>query len=115
MIFYMCINTGSLAAIATTELELHIGFWAAYLLPLCMFIAGFVVLIMGRKLYVVRPPKGSIYLRAFKVMYIGMKNGGKLDAAKSSYQRHNGGRVFPWDDQFVDEMKRALVACRVFM
>ncbi|EFR05005.1 peptide transporter PTR2-A [Nannizzia gypsea CBS 118893] len=115
MIFYMCINTGSLAAIATTELELHIGFWAAYLLPLCMFIVGFVVLIVGRKVYVVRPPKGSIYPRAFKIMYIGMKNGGNLDAAKSSSQRHIGGRVFPWNDQFVDEMKRALVACRVFI
>ncbi|EGE03815.1 MFS peptide transporter Ptr2 [Trichophyton equinum CBS 127.97] len=82
---------------------------------LSSFFQVWITRLTSRKLYVVRPPKGSIYLRAFKVMYIGMKNGGKLDAAKSSYQRHNGGRVFPWDDQFVDEMKRALVACRVFI
>ncbi|KAK2861414.1 hypothetical protein FQN49_004219 [Arthroderma sp. PD_2] len=115
MIFYMCINIGSLAAIATTELELHIGFWSAYLLPLCMFLVGFIVLIVGRKLYIVRPPKGSIFLRAFKVILIGLKNRGNLDAARSSYQRAHGGRVFPWDDQFVEEIRRALVACRVFI
>ncbi|EEQ32041.1 peptide transporter ptr2 [Microsporum canis] len=115
MVFYMCINTGSLAAIATTELELHIGFWAAFLLPLCMFLVGFTVLIVGRKLYVVRPPKGSIYPRALRVMYIGLKNRGNLEAAKSSYQRTHGGHIYPWDDQFVDEIKRALVACRVFI
>ncbi|KAM5430163.1 peptide transporter ptr2 [Microsporum canis] len=114
MVFYMCINTGSLAAIATTELELHIGFWAAFLLPLCMFLVGFTVLIVGRKLYVVRPPKGSIYPRALRVMYIGLKNRGNLEAAKSSYQRTHGGHIYPWDDQFVDEIKRALVACRLF-
>jgi POT family proton-dependent oligopeptide transporter len=28
MIFYMCINVGSLSSIATTELEQHVDFWA---------------------------------------------------------------------------------------
>lgn len=33
--YYWSINVGGLAGIASTELELHIGFWAAYLLPTC--------------------------------------------------------------------------------
>jgi POT family proton-dependent oligopeptide transporter len=35
--FYWGINIGSLSAIATTELEKNVGFWAAYLLPTLMF------------------------------------------------------------------------------
>jgi proton-dependent oligopeptide transporter, POT family len=59
MIFYLCINIGSLSSIATTEMELHVGFWSAFLLPLCMFIVGLLVVVAGKKLYVTRPPRGS--------------------------------------------------------
>jgi len=31
------INIGSLAGLAITLLEKYVGFWAAYLLPLCAF------------------------------------------------------------------------------
>lgn len=37
MVFYMCINVGSLSSIATTELEKNVDFWAAYLLPFLFF------------------------------------------------------------------------------
>ncbi|KAL1953755.1 hypothetical protein VTO42DRAFT_2286 [Malbranchea cinnamomea] len=116
MMFYWCINVGGLSAIATTELELHIGFWSAYLLPLCMFVVGFIVLIAGRKLYVVRPPKGSIVVNAFRVIWIGLKHRGNMEAAKPSYQQeHHGNHSRPWDDRFVEELRRALVACRIFV
>lgn len=49
MVFYMCINVGSISAIATTMLELHVGFWSAYLLPLIMFCVGYVILVRGKK------------------------------------------------------------------
>jgi len=32
-LFYWCINLGSLSALATTELEHRVGFWAAFTLP----------------------------------------------------------------------------------
>ncbi|KAI9763596.1 MAG: peptide transporter ptr2 [Geoglossum simile] len=116
MIFYLCINIGSLSAIATTELELHIDFWAAYLLPTLMFLVGFVVVIAGKKYYVVRPPKGSIIIHAFKAMWIGLVNKGNMNAAKPSYQQEYGGKhKTPWNDQFIEEIKRALVACKVFV
>lgn len=50
MVFYLCINVGSLSSIATTELERNVGFWSAYLLPLLMFLVGFAVIIAGYSL-----------------------------------------------------------------
>ena len=46
-VFYLCINIGSLSSIATTEMELHLDFWPAYLLCLCMFVIGVAVLIVS--------------------------------------------------------------------
>jgi len=115
-IFYWCINIGSLSSIATVWLELKIDFWAAYLLPFCFFFIAIVVLIVGRKKYVVRPPSGSVILEAAKALWIGLKAKGNMEAAKPSYQIANyGGSTVTWDDSFVDELKRALVASRVFL
>lgn len=49
-------------------------------------------------------------------MWIGLMSKGKMDAAKPSYQEEYG-RKFktPWDDLFIDEIKRALVATRAFV
>ncbi|KAG0644771.1 POT family-domain-containing protein [Tuber brumale] len=102
-IFYWCINIGSLSSIATVWLELKIGFWAAYLLPFCFFFVGLFTLIVGRKSYVVRPPKGSVLLDAGKALGMAARNGFRMDAAIPRF----GG-------QFISELKRALIACRVF-
>ncbi|KAF3914361.1 hypothetical protein AA313_de0209958 [Arthrobotrys entomopaga] len=110
MIFYLMINVGSLSTIVTTPMEKYVGFWAAYLLPLAMFIVGFFILISGRKSYVDRPPKGSVVAHSFRAIFIGISNGG-LDAAKPS----RGKPYLPWDDAFVNELKRTLVACQVFI
>ncbi|KAJ5481131.1 Peptide transporter PTR2 [Penicillium diatomitis] len=116
MIFYGCINLGSLSLLATPYMEKYTGFWSAYLLCLCMFAMGTAVLLLGRKFYVVRPPQGSIITDAFKALWIMIKNR-NMDAPKPSWQaeHHAGAQVsLPWDDHFIDELKRALVACRVF-
>jgi POT family proton-dependent oligopeptide transporter len=116
IVFYLCINLGSLSSIATTELELHIGFWAAYLLPFLMFIVGVVVLIVGKKYYVSRPPQGSIIVNAFKAMWIGLASRGSMNAARPSYQAEYGNKYkTPWNDLFIEEIKRALVACKILV
>ncbi|KAG9186424.1 hypothetical protein G6011_02980 [Alternaria panax] len=116
MIFYMCINVGSISAIATTMLELHVGFWSAFLLPLVMFCAGYVVLVRGRKQYVIKPPKGGVISNCFRALYIAARNGGDLDKAKASARSHGRSRsIVTWDDKFIDELKTALVACKVFL
>lgn len=116
MIYYMCINVGSISAIATTTLELHVGFWAAYLLPLLMFGVGFWVLVSGRKRYVIKPPQGGVIGNCLKVLWIASRNKFNLDSAKPSRQgpgqkRHR----ISWDDGFVDELRTALLACKVFL
>jgi POT family proton-dependent oligopeptide transporter len=115
MVFYMCINIGSLSALATTTMELHIGFWSAYLLPFLMFCLGFAILVAGKKKYVLRPPRGSVIIHALKALWIGMRHKQGLDGAKPSLRRTiRHPNELPWDDQFIDELKRALVACKVF-
>ncbi|KAF2640028.1 peptide transporter-like protein PTR2 [Massarina eburnea CBS 473.64] len=112
MIFYMCINVGSISAIATTTLELHVGFWSAYLLPLVMFGVGFFILLKGKDSYVIKPPQGGVIGNCFKALWIAARNRGDLDQARPSLQR---GRNLTWDDNFIDELKRALLACKVFL
>jgi POT family proton-dependent oligopeptide transporter len=114
MIFYWCINAGSLSLLATPYLERDRDFWSAYLLCLCVFFVGLLVLVLGRKVYVVRPPQGSIITDAFRIIWMMIKNR-NMDAAKPSYQAGLGKtKVLNWDDHFVDEVKRALIACQVF-
>lgn len=69
-------------------------------MPFCFFFIGIFTLFVGRKKYVVRPPKGSILVDAGKALAIAAKNGFKMDAARKVY-----------GDQFINEMKRALIAC----
>ncbi|KAF1959168.1 PTR2-domain-containing protein [Byssothecium circinans] len=114
MVFYFCINVGCLALLATPYMERDIDFWAAFLLCLCMFMVGTLTLVLGRKVYVVRPPQGSIITDSFRVIWMMIK-GRSRDAAKPSYQAAMGREVIlKWDDHFVEEVKRALVACQVF-
>ncbi|KAL4882392.1 POT family-domain-containing protein [Aspergillus karnatakaensis] len=115
MIFYGCINIGSLSLLATPYMERYEGFYSAYLLCLCMFALGTAVIILGRKYYVVRPPQGSVITDAFKALWIMVVNR-NMDAPKPTWQAANGGNRtnLPWDDHFIDELKRALVACKVF-
>ncbi|KAF2464029.1 di/tri peptide transporter 2 [Lindgomyces ingoldianus] len=114
MIFYFCINVGALALLPTPYMERDVGFWSAYLLCLCVFFVGTTVLVLGRKVYVVRPPQGSVITDAFRVLWMMVKNR-KMDAAKPSYQAALGKNSnLRWDDHFVEEVKRALVACQVF-
>jgi dipeptide/tripeptide permease len=116
MVFYMCINIGSISAIATTMLELHVGFWSAYLLPLIMFCVGYVVLVSGKKRYIIKPPQGGVIGNCFRALYIAARNGGSLDKAKASAQSHGQSKsLVTWDDKFIDELKTALVACKVFL
>ena len=43
-----------------------------------MFVVGIIVLIAGKKFYVVRPPKGSIIINAFRALWVGLVNRGNM-------------------------------------
>lgn len=114
MMFYACINIGCLSLLATPFMEKYKGFWTAYLMCFLMFNVGIGVLIFCRGRYIVRPPQGSIITDSFKAigMMIASRN---TDAAKPSWRAANGKTSpVPWNDHFIDELKRALRACKVF-
>ncbi|CCD25319.1 Ptr2p NDAI_0E05020 [Naumovozyma dairenensis CBS 421] len=112
MVFYLMINIGSMSVMATTELESHKGFWAAYLLPFCFFWIAVVILVFGRKYYVKEKMGDNVVQKSFKVCWIVAKNKLDYNAAKPSYHPE---RNYPWNDRFVDEMKRTIAACKVFV
>jgi len=104
-----------MSSLITTALEAKVGFWSAYLLPVFIFGIGFIVLVSQRKTYIDRPPNGSVVLHAFGIIWIGMRSGFNLDAAKSSFQRAERGFLVSWSDEFVEEIKTSLASCRVFL
>lgn len=115
MIFYWCINLGSLSLMATPFMEKYKGFWTAYLMCFCVFNIGIATLVLRRKTFVNRPPQGSVITDAFKAlgMMIAARN---MDAAKPSWRAEHGKeKPVPWNDHFVEELKRALRACKVFV
>lgn len=79
-----------------------------------MFGVGFAVLVKGKNNYVVKPPQGGVIGDCFHALYIASRNGFDLEKAKPSLQDHSLGRHrVRWDDEFVNELKTALVACKV--
>lgn len=110
MFFYLMINVGSLSVIATTELEAHVDFWAAYLLPLCFFVIAIVALYVGRNKYVKVPVKDRVISKSFKVTWIAVKNNFNFNAARPS-----ANEKADWSDKFVDEVRRSFYACKVFV
>lgn len=114
MIFYWTINIGALSLLATPYMERDIGFWSAYLLCICMFAVGVTILVLGRKMYVDRPPEGSIVTDSFRAIGL-MIRYRSMEAPKQSFLTAKGSnKTVTWDDQFVNELVRALTACKVF-
>ncbi|EXJ80161.1 POT family proton-dependent oligopeptide transporter [Capronia coronata CBS 617.96] len=114
MIFYWTINIGALSLLATPYMERDVGFYSAFTLCTCMFAVGITVLVLGRKTYVDRPPQGSVVTDAFKAVGL-MIRYRSMDAPKQSFLRERGSnKTVTWDDSFIDEVKRALTACKVF-
>ena len=145
MIFYWCVNIGALSLIATVFMEKYKGFWTVNLLGLCAFLVGFATLLLGRKYYVTRPPQGSILPHAAQALWIAFRHGRSLESARPSYQagtpasflpttsltpyhsilhrepqltiesEHGQKYHTPWPETFPAELRRALVACKVFI
>lgn len=111
MFFYLMINIGSLSVMATTQLEHKKGFWAAYLLPLCFFLIAIITLVLGKNKYVKVPVGDKTINRTFQCAWVGIVNKFNLDAAKPLIHPEN---QYPWDDLFVEELRRAIYACKVF-
>jgi POT family proton-dependent oligopeptide transporter len=126
--FYMCINVGSLVGqIAMVYAEKYVGFYLAFLLPTVLFFTAPVVLAIFKKKYRLSPPTGSVLSKFFRMWTTAMSGKWSFNFAKMK-------REFTWDtvrpskipvserpawmtydDAWVDEVRRGLKACKVFL
>jgi len=131
MWFYAAINVGSCGAISAAFLARDNGYWVAYLVPTCLFVLVPGVLFIGKKYYVITPPRGSILVETVRVITIALAPAWHLNPFKtikairapdfwapakpSSYEEGKVPQKITWDDEFVGEVGRTLNACTVFL
>lgn len=130
--FYLMINVGSLTGqISMVYAERYVGFWLSYLLPTIMFCFCPTVLFFCRKRYNLVPPTGSVYSKAFRLWRLAMKGRWSLnpmrlfqgtsgavdfwDPVKPSRLGSDTPEWMTFDDEWVDEVRRGLKACKVFL
>jgi POT family proton-dependent oligopeptide transporter len=106
-------NIASLSSIPVTYLEREFGFWQAYLLTTVALAVGIALFLFWGPKFAKIEPQGNVLPRAASMVSCAAKNGFNLDHAKSSYQAEKFGRTVSWSDEFVDGIKKGLIACRV--
>ncbi|KAF8243851.1 MFS peptide transporter [Wilcoxina mikolae CBS 423.85] len=132
MYFYMMINVGSLCgSVAMVYAEKYVGFWLSYTLPTIMFLFCPMIMYACRNRYERSPPTGSVTSKAFKLWILAMKGRWSLNPIatyKSLHAADFWDRVKPsnipassrpawmtFDDEWVDQVRRGLLACKVFL
>ncbi|KAF5005591.1 hypothetical protein FDECE_7998 [Fusarium decemcellulare] len=121
LLFYMCINVGAFFMIATTYIEKYAGFWLAFLVPGVVYILLPALLMWRYKTLIRTPPQGSDLNNFIKIVGIAIKeNKGKLwgknyfEPAKPSALAAKGTQV-SWTNKAVDDARRTLSACQIFL
>ncbi|KAK1995584.1 POT family protein [Colletotrichum falcatum] len=120
--FYFAINLGSLTGqISMVFVEKYHSFWLAFLLPTILFLICPVVLFVNKKRYHLTPPTGSVLEKFFQMSGLAAKRSGgyvKLDwdnAKPSNVPVAERPSWMTYDDAWVDEVRRGLMACKVFL
>ncbi|RYO73748.1 hypothetical protein DL766_000576 [Monosporascus sp. MC13-8B] len=121
--FYFAINIGSVCGqISMVYVEKFVGFWLAFLLPTVLFLIAPIVLFLCRKNYRLSPPTGSV-LSKFLHMWTCAMKGKWLSWGTFTWDVVRPSNVpveqrpswMTYDDAWVDEVRRGLVACKVFL
>ena len=130
MRYYMLINVGALTGqISMVYAEKYVGFWLSYLLPTILFVFCPLLMMALNKHYVKKPPQGDVLVKAFKVYGLAMKGKWSLNPVRtwknlSSPDLWDGARPsniankpqwMTFDDAWVDEVRRGIKACQVFL
>ncbi|KAJ6549939.1 oligopeptide transporter [Mycena capillaripes] len=132
MYFYLFINVGALVGqITMAYAEKYVGFWLAYTLPTVVFLFCPLVLIAGRNRYIRSPPTGSVlalFLQMFGFAARGKWSLNPVRTYKNLTASDFWDGVRPskvavearpswmtFDDVWVDEVKRGIKACWVFL
>lgn len=126
--FYLLINLGSLTgSLAMVYSEHFVGFWLSYTLPTICYLLCPIILIGFKKHYKLSPPTGSVMGKATKLIRLACKRSPKKNTFKDDgfWERVKpsallaAGETLPtwmtFDDAWVDEVRRGLLACKVFL
>ncbi|ESK92850.1 oligopeptide transporter [Moniliophthora roreri MCA 2997] len=130
MYFYLFTNIGSLVGqICMVYAENYVGFWLSFTLPTIVFLICPAVLFFGRKRYVRSPPNGSVLASSMLLWRFAAKGKWSINPVatfknmtsdafwedvKPSRQAQRP-QWMTFDDQWVDEVRRGLKACSVFL
>lgn len=131
MYFYAAINIGAIVGqVAMVYAEKRVGFWLSYLLPTVVFLLCVPVLAICSKWYQKTPPAGSVLSDAMKFLSFASKGKWSLNPVKTcknlfsadfwekAKPSKQSGPLPTWmtfDDVWVDELRRAIKACQVFV
>lgn len=128
--FYFAINVGSLVGqIAMVYVEKYVGFWLAFLLPTILFSACPIILFIMKKNYTLSPPTGSVLGKCMKMFGMAMRGKWLTVFNPPKFKREFSWDVvrpshipeterpgwMTYDDEWVDEVRRGLKACKVFL
>jgi dipeptide/tripeptide permease len=123
--FYLLINVGGFMGAATANIERYIGWWVAYFIPLVLYMPLPFLLYFLRNRVILLPPGGSDLGNVVRILGICFRRGGLRDifskngdffahAKPSVIARSQYPMEVPWNDDFVDDVKRAFGACAIF-
>jgi len=111
--FYWAINVGAMLGMAICPIVAHHSYSAAFLIPACLFAVGVVVFFLGRARYVTKAPDGTVLIRTYRILRYAASTRG--EPVEHWLDRAKGVPGAEWSDKFVDELKRTLQACAVFI
>ncbi|PBP15489.1 peptide transporter [Diplocarpon rosae] len=120
--FYLLINIGGFLGVPASYLAKYVGWIATFSLPMAIYLPLPLVLWFLHKRLILHPPGGSDLFNCCKVLGICLKkNGARFgrhgfwEAAKPSVMAAYGETtVVPWNDQFVEDVRRTFQATGMF-
>ncbi|KAI1331067.1 MFS general substrate transporter [Xylariaceae sp. FL0255] len=121
--FYLLINVGGFFGVATAYAEKYVGWYLAFLLPLLVYLPLPALLWYLKSRLILHPPGGSDLPDVFRVLGVVFRRGGIKrigrhgfwDLAKPSHIAAAGVNIkTSWNDEFVDDVRRAFQATGMF-
>ncbi|KAG4428080.1 hypothetical protein IFR05_016437 [Cadophora sp. M221] len=124
--FYLMVNIGGFVNVGTSYSAKYVGWWLAFGIPLILYLPLPAMLWYLKSKLRILPPGGSDLGNVFKILGICFKRGGLkkifsrkggfFESAKPSVIAESGRPIdVPWNDMFVDDVKRAFQATGMFM
>ncbi|KAL3458162.1 POT family-domain-containing protein [Aspergillus heterothallicus] len=121
MWFYWAVNIGALSPLITVNVEAHVGFWLAYLIPLIVIVIVTALFLCSNKLFRKTQPQGSPIVDAARTVHIAIAER-SFEKAKPSVLRQNGkldrypfANKSDYTDYSVEKVRTGMTACKLFL